>query len=345
MPRKSTSKAKTKAKSKAKETPEQKRPRSRAKSKKPVVIRLISLALLLFVTSAYLADTDGFYAITIWPAFVWSGIGLALLLPGIRRRRTGSFWTLILGWVLFWLAFGEDAARWAHLGDKPGPNDLLVTSMNCAGGMVEAAKEAIEDKPALLLLQESPSKPELEKLTAQVYGSTGNVLWGPDGSIIANGQISPVSLPRGTHNFTAARVTLKGQSPIFVVSLRLQPPVFSLEYWSASTWQQYAKNRENRRQELAEIAAWIRNQNPGSRIIVGGDFNSPPDPGTFKPFHAWLQPASRFSGYTAVNEFPMARIDQIWVSGFEATNAEAYKTQNSDHRLVRCWLKPTSPAR
>ena len=94
-----------------------------------------------------------------------------------------------------------------------------------------------------------------------------------------------------------------------------------------------------------ELADWIAANAKGRNIIVGGDFNTPPDAGTFEPFRGMVEQATGDSGYTAVNEFPMARIDQVWQAGFEEAGSMAFRTQNSDHRMVRCWLIPSSQAR
>jgi endonuclease/exonuclease/phosphatase (EEP) superfamily protein YafD len=78
------------------------------------------------------------------------------------------------------------------------------------------------------------------------------------------------------------------------------------------------------------------------RLIIGGDFNTPPDRGTFAPLAEFADQASVDSGYTAINEFPMARIDQVWSRGIRSVRSRAIRTVNSDHRKVEVWFQPSN---
>ena len=52
-------------------------------------------------------------------------------------------------------------------------------------------------------------------------------------------------------------------------------------------------------------------------------------------------------GNTIINDFPVSRIDQVWVSGeFDSKVVVAHRTRNSDHRMVVCdlILKDESPS-
>lgn len=301
--------------------------------------RCLSLTWLLFLSAAYFWPTDALYAITIWPPFVWAGLAFVLSLAGFRRHRTRAQWLLLFAWFSFWTGFGEEKlwipSRAFEFYDSE--SHKFVT-LNCAGGSVEAAQEALDRNPAILLLQESPSRKELEKLADSGY----SLISGPDASIMVDGKgrLDAIELPRGTSNFVAGVARLYNQEPILVVSLRLQPPIFRLDYWSPDCWQAYTENRERRRAEFAEIMRFIKPHAEKVKwVVIGGDFNTPPDSGTFAPLSGWLTDASRDSGYTATNEFPMARIDQIWTNIY-CFSSRAYQTKNSDHRLVQTWHRP-----
>jgi endonuclease/exonuclease/phosphatase (EEP) superfamily protein YafD len=155
---------------------------------------------------------------------------------------------------------------------------------------------------------------------------------------VTTGRLQPLQVPKRASNFVAAIVTLPNREPFSVVSLRLQPPVFSLEYWNPACWREYANNRSSRRQELAEVADWINRQAGSMSVIVGGDYNSPPDKRLFSLLGSDMRDATFDSGYTAVNEFPLARIDQIWVKGFTPKGSRAVLSHNSDHQKVFLWL-------
>jgi len=306
--------------------------------------RIVSAILWLFLTAAYLVRTDGLYAVTIWPAIVWTAVGLLLLLPGCRRNRSRQFWGLFVAWIVFFLGFAEEPLSLVHsLLPNSAKPVLTVVTLNCAGGDPRAAAEVAAYHPDIVFLQESPSAKEVEALAKGLYGKRAQWLHGVDASIIAScNRLEPIPLPKGTGNFVAARLKYD-EGELVAVSLRLQPPIFRLDYWSPDCWDAYAENRRKRREEFREIANFLKEEVPGGPVILAGDFNTPPDWRVTAPIAGRLTDAYAESGslwgYTAVNEFPLARIDQIWVSrNFKPIETTAFKTENSDHRLVRCRL-------
>jgi vancomycin resistance protein VanJ len=79
----------------------------------------------------------------------------------------------------------------------------------------------------------------------------------------------------------------------------------------------------------------------GQPMIFGGDFNAPGGDGLFRPMRAYLRDAFYEAGVgwpdTIVNDSPVSRIDQVWISSeLEATTLRAVETRNSDHRMVVC---------
>jgi endonuclease/exonuclease/phosphatase (EEP) superfamily protein YafD len=92
-------------------------------------------------------------------------------------------------------------------------------------------------------------------------------------------------------------------------------------------------------EELREVMAWVRANRKGRDVIIGGDFNCPPDRIMMFEMERLARDAfgerGRGWGGTAINTFPMVRIDQIWVGGnIIPKRAEARTTKNSDHRMV-----------
>lgn len=292
---------------------------------------------MVFLTCVYLWPSDRFFAITIWPPFVWAGLSIILLLFSVRKNRTRLLWTAVICWLAFWLFLGEEKWWFRRFASTPTA-DIQVVSLNCAGGTPAAAAEAFAARPDIVLLQESPSQREIQRVSSVGGRSQMSVLSGPDASIVTSGHLEPIELPKGTSNFVAAKVTVTGNGPVLVVSLRLQPPIFDMTFWNPDCWRSYAENRARRRAELAGIVLWIRAHAGDLPIIVGGDFNTPPDSGTFAGLSEIAQCATYDSGYTAVNEFPLARIDQVWTRGFTPKGSRAIQTINSDHRMVRVWM-------
>jgi endonuclease/exonuclease/phosphatase (EEP) superfamily protein YafD len=74
-------------------------------------------------------------------------------------------------------------------------------------------------------------------------------------------------------------------------------------------------------------------------VIVGGDFNVPQGDGVFSLLRPGLRDTFRAEGRglgnTIPQEFPLVRIDQIWVSGdFEILQSFCRRSKISDHRPV-----------
>lgn len=283
------------------------------------------------------------YAVTIWPAWVGFSIGLVPTLLAWRGSARAGRW-LVIGWVLFLGAFAEEPCSLARTPFSAAPDSsaIKVVSLNCAGGDPLAAAEALARVPELVLLQESPSEPELSKLA----GGQWSLVAGPDASILARGRLERLKLPHATTNFTAARWTRLAPAGslyvMYVVSLRLTPPVFRLDYWNPACWGAYSANKRNRRVELDQIVAFLHTLPDDATVIVGGDFNTPPDRWTQAKLRAGFTDcfaeSGRGWGATGVNEIPMVRIDQIWHRGGVSTAARAIKTEHSDHRMVEAVL-------
>ncbi|MBI4474447.1 MAG: hypothetical protein HY646_17385 [Acidobacteria bacterium] len=77
--------------------------------------------------------------------------------------------------------------------------------------------------------------------------------------------------------------------------------------------------------------------------MVGGDFNAAAGDASDRDLqpdlHDAFAEAGRGWGNTLLNDLPVVRIDQIWVSRhFRAVNVRAYRTRYSDHRAVVCDL-------
>lgn len=113
--------------------------------------------------------------------------------------------------------------------------------------------------------------------------------------------------------------------------------------WRPDCWREQTANRRLRREELREVAKQIAAQPRATPLLLGGDFNAPAGDAIFR----LLQPRPRDTfreaglswGDTILNELPLQRIDQVWISdSFRPAAVVARKTQSSDHRLVVCDL-------
>lgn len=285
--------------------------------------------VFLVAISAYVTKPDALAAWTIWPFWVTLLAGVLPSALSVRRKNLKPRCALWSAWLVAWAAIGDEAMPLARSLVAPRSGELRVVTLNCAGSL-DAGLEVVAYAPDVVLLQESMGADALEQIRARL-GNDWTVVVGVDASILARGEL--VTLAQEP-NYSAARL-----GGTVIVSLRLAPPVFRLDYWNPACWRAYAGNKRRRRSELAGVLASIRSFANGAPVILGGDFNTPPDhtvlgqmSGTFEDAFAI---AGRSWGATAVNSFPMVRIDQVWASPeLTPTNAFAVKTIHSDHQMT-----------
>ena len=295
-------------------------------------IRLIAaVALYLFFAVTYCARPDGLQLIHWWPITLWTPV---MLLPWVAVRFW-KYWrpmgVFAIAWALLAFLLGEPSWNILTPISPHDPANQLVVSLNCAAGEPKAAAEAFALRAQVVLLQEVGSKDEFVA-EARKAGYT-DVVWGNDDAIFAH---SPLSDPVVDHDFVAATLHVGGQ-PVRIVSLRLAPPVFRLDWWNPECWRAYADDLRARRVRFGDIATRAK---LGETWIVGGDFNAtnprivrdhfPNAREAKKSAHTWIG--------TGTNDYPFAPVDQIWSSG-RWVQASVVQTQNSDHRMVVGELK------
>lgn len=322
------------------------------------VLSVASIILWTFVGLCYFVRFDSCALVTVFPAWVWLIPGLSLAAFESRRgnRRVG---VAILGlWLVFLLWFADTpasllrgmvaSASSCDLAETDGT--LRVITLNCATS-ARAAREVAEYRPDVVLLQESPSRKQLEALAQRLYGDEGGVVWGPDASIVARGRVTAVETPASLRgDCVQARIRLDSGAEVTVVSLRLVPSTFRLDFWSPACWQDYADNRRERRRQLLTILRETEAIAPSSPLVLGGDFNAAPGDAVFRSLRPRLVDAFVRAGVgwggTILNDRPVLRIDQVWVSDhFSPTAVFAKRTRHSDHRMVVCDLSlDCSPA-
>jgi vancomycin resistance protein VanJ len=309
----------------------------------------LSLVIWLFFAACYATRADEVAAITVFPAWVWIIPGLVTALLGFFSK-TVRWWAaaLLALWAVYSFLWVDEARALRHLPNQapdtekpPAAGQLRVITLNCAGGVLEAAKETIACHPDIVLLQESPGPQEVQALGQQWFGKGEHTFSGVDASLITRGTAERLAPKRREDqlNFVAARVTLAGKQVVYVVSLRLVPTVFRMDLWSPDCWQEQTRNRRQRREQLQVVADWLETLPSDAPIIVGGDFNAPAGDAVFallekRGLRDTFVEAGVGAGDTIINDMPFHRIDQIWVRGAQPLSAAAQKTVNSDHCLV-----------
>lgn len=292
------------------------------------VIGVLSLCLVFI----YKSENPNFAAMTVFPSWPWCLLLILLTfrLPVKAWLRNIGYFALILIPTLF-LTGEEIWTPFNALSRKTAVAPAAV-SLNCAGGSIDAAKEAIAIGADVVFLQESPSGKELvevgEPLGYHIYP-------GIDGSVLIKGE--PADFIEKEINYCL----IKRGDEVFV-SLRLQPPIFRLDFYNPENWTAQKSNLESRRKEVAEIIERVKEIGYRTALLVG-DYNATPSQmsdSSIGLVDIWQYHGSGWPG-TAVNDFPLARIDRFMVLTEGEYSSEPMfgrmvvkKTKNSDHRMV-----------
>ncbi len=308
------------------------------------IVLCVAFILPLFMSAIFVLRPDSFSAVTIWPVWFWliGGLfGLLLFSSAIPRRMR----LVVLGlWLIFGLVCCDEPVsllRFRTLSDlKPevrlDSGIVRVISLNCGGGSAEALNEVVEFQPDIVLTQESPSSEDVAKTAKRLYGTAGSYVYGVDSSVIFRG--------RGTIAMRDIRgsivdVELKPGFTVRVASVHLPTPSTRADLWSRDCWREYQDIWNEQSRLLAKYKAFLMQSS--SPKLIGGDFNLPAKDGATRSLKPELRDAYPSSGAglcnTIINDYPMHRIDQIWVSSeMQSQVMRVFKTKYSDHRMVVC---------
>lgn len=308
--------------------------------------QIVSLGLLIALAGCYWWRVAGTAIITVLPAWLWAAPGVLLGVAARGRNRGGRTALLLAGWMAFLLMFCEEpwalVTRWwtwpdpAWQAARTAGKGFRVITFNCGDGGPEAVREALAYSPDILVLQESPAEADLREELSEY--SDLQLLYGFDVSIVARGQVVPAAASQARWMFNAAHVTLDGVR-IAVVGLRLRVPSFSLAVWSPHEWRLAAASQRDQAAELRYVLEQVEPLDRSVPMVLAGDFNAPAGDAIFRVLPETMHDAFRESGIglgnTMMNDFPVSRIDQIWLdSRLMATATITRKTSTSDHRLV-----------
>ena len=308
---------------------------------------VLSTALCIADTSCRCFQPDGLVPITLVPAWCWLTPALVLTVFGASRNQRWLSFAVVVLWIVYAIVMVEEprsllrssqptSATWPTA-RKQGTG-IRIVSLNCAAADARAAAEVAKWEPDIVLLQETPSRENLARLSKRFFGAEGSFLWGGDTSIVVRGRLEGRRV-NGRSHFIHAAVELPTGQHADVISVRLAPPVFRLDFWMPGFWVDHYGNRIRHRRQIEEMMRPIR---AGSGpLIVGGDLNAPPDDGSLTLLRQQLTDSFRVAGRgwgnTGTNSCPLFRVDQIWLSRhFKVDSVTAQPTKYSDHRMVVC---------
>jgi endonuclease/exonuclease/phosphatase family metal-dependent hydrolase len=212
-----------------------------------------------------------------------------------------------------------------------------VVTANCCGGNAEVVREALRYRPDLLLLQECPGTRETLDVLAEQPGY--ELVPGIDVSMAVRGSARGIPVERHHRGFIAAAEARVANRTVRVVNTHLVLPYHDLDLWDPHAWTAARQAQEARAEQMAAVWRYAEATPADLPLIVGGDFNAPAGDGLFRALKPRLRDsfrdAGRGLGNTITNEYPISRIDQVWVSrDLRVHTVLARRTRHSDHRLV-----------
>ena len=309
-----------------------------------------SVAVAVGLIVVHYFQFDSLAAVTLVPPWCWLVPALLTTWFSFRLDSRIVLWAGLVFWGIFVALFVEEASSLLRFGQQSAvltaaekPATIRVVTLNCNVGNPNAANEVVRFMPDIILFQESPSDRHLAELSNENQPAKCAYVWGGDTSILVNGSLEAIHIDKSSH-FSHALATLKNGRQVDVVSLRLCPPVFRVDFWSSEFWNDHRQRRRQRRQQLSEIRAHLDMNQKTDYLVIGGDFNAAGNDGSFVPAMNGLQDsfltAGTGWGNTGTNDIPIFRVDQIWSTrNLECEIVKAYKTIHSDHRFVICDLR------
>jgi vancomycin resistance protein VanJ len=316
-----------------------------------------SALLCVTATTVHLWRSDATVALALLPPWLWLGPGAVLCALGWTRRDRPWAVATLGAWIAFVLVCAEDVRSLARPCRAESPQwsearrrgeAIRVLSLNCNGGNTNAAAEVVAHDPDLVLLQESPRRPFVESLARSLFGDDVGVLWSAEASILARGAIEESPPPATDRTrVVRARVRLRSGIELEAINVRLSPFAVRLDLWRPDCWREQAATRRMHRKQLRPALDHIESLPARVPVLCAGDFNEPARGLPYDLFPKRLRDAFREAGCgwgnTILNDFPVLRIDQVWVSEpFRVQSVRTVRTVHSDHRMVVCdlWLPP-----
>ena len=313
------------------------------------------IAGTVLLTAIYLLVSDrtawGEF-IAIWPPFFWT-LGLApLALLSFERwrwRRWVALPALILLFMLLtveWrpmLRRGEGAKEAAG-----GAPRLRLATWNVSagsGGIGAIGRELAALAPDICFLQETPDGEEAAAWTGATPHFAGwTWLDAGDCGLLSRWPLEAVATPR-VGPWSAPQAAWVEPEPgrfILLVNVRLMLPSLVLNPFSAPGREALAADHAARLAQYPALRRFIEGElgrRPGAEAILAGDFNTPGGMASLAPLRPLLsdvwRDAGRGWGATMTAEFPVARIDQVWMTeGLTAVWARVQGMAVSDHRAV-----------
>lgn len=309
-----------------------------------------SLLMYFLTVGSYAFQPDFLAAFTVFPIWVWGGIGLSLSFFALCSLRAPRSLIITGLWVITLILMMDEAKALLNFNhpeiaaersvNHGGGRIIRVATVNCAefayGDPMDDLKKW---DPDIVLLQQV--YPQLVKrISESLYGGKGNYR-----AFMSNGIVTRYEIRRHVTNpmLRNQQITarLPGGDEIEVVNVHLATAATDMRLWSRESRALHIKNRNTRREELSDVLKVMQKTTnfPTDPIILGGDFNS----GATDVAHRQLTrdfddaflKVGRGWGDTFHRRFPIHRIDHIYSAGeLKPVACGVIVSKKTDHRIV-----------
>ncbi|HUT23443.1 MAG TPA: endonuclease/exonuclease/phosphatase family protein, partial [Sumerlaeia bacterium] len=161
---------------------------------------------------------------------------------------------------------------------------------------------------------------------------------GGDCALLSRFPIEPERLDLKVWGEQMARVKTPAGG-IRILNVRMPLPALRLNLFSARARAEMRLSHRQRAEGFGRLGKAVRKLAEDGPLILAGDFNTPIRSTLLRPVRALLTDAFRQAGSgwgnTMTHDFPVSRIDAIFVSGeFRVLRAQSLTNGISDHRTV-----------
>ena len=306
----------------------------------------VTCAFLLGILVLYLTMSDRHplaELLTIWPPvlYLFPSVVILGILGWRNSNRQGIVSAALVTLFVVTLIEWRPLLRFSG-----GEGNFTIVTWNIGGGYpseAELLKCLEDDHPDIVFFQESPDHADAfggDVLPAAFEGyryyDSGDcatlIRWPCE--VLESRSVGPWSKPQ------LLLAEIDGRR-VLLANVRLMLPSLILDPWNARSRVKLWHDNQTRREQyplLVELIEQTRTQHQIDHVILAGDFNTDASARSLDVIRreftdAWKERGSGWGG-TAINGFPVARIDHIYVRNFKPEMARVIRSEFSDHLPV-----------